>query len=213
MSNVERGFGGSAIRAGQKAAAQLAELRCCEIRPGLTDSEFDRIEKRYGFEFADDHRAFLAARLPVRVLDDADAESRTWKMPWPDWRDGAAEDLRRHLDRPVDDSIWQVEEERLWLRCWGERPDDPADAVAQARDWLQGVPTLVPVYAHRFLPAGRGSSSHPVLSVWHLSDIICYGGDLDSWVFMEFADTDDDDWHSEQWKSRVSVPFWRDHVL
>ncbi|NBE83090.1 hypothetical protein GVV04_19400 [Micromonospora sp. NEAU-HG-1] len=29
----------------------------------MTDAEFDRIERTYGFEFADDHRAFRAAGL------------------------------------------------------------------------------------------------------------------------------------------------------
>ncbi|MFJ8963949.1 hypothetical protein ACIRG5_31625 [Lentzea sp. NPDC102401] len=38
----------------------MAELGCCEIAPGLTDAEFARIEAEHGFEFADDHRAFLA---------------------------------------------------------------------------------------------------------------------------------------------------------
>ncbi|MEU2036152.1 hypothetical protein [Nocardia amamiensis] len=203
----------SGIRLGREAAARLAELGCCEIRPGLTDSEFERIEKRYGFEFADDHRAFLAAGLPVRDLDEVDAEWRTWEKPWPDWRDGAPEDLQRHLAWPVDDAVRRVEQEKLWLQCWGERPADPVDAVTRARAWLQGVPKLVPVYAHRFLPTGRGSFGHPVLSVWQLGDIICYGGDLKTWVCLEFTYVDDDDWHTEEWKSRVSVPFWRDYLL
>ncbi|MET7769592.1 hypothetical protein [Nocardia sp. NPDC005366] len=93
----------------------------------------------------------------MRDLDEVDAEWRTWEKPWPDWRDGDQEDLQRHLDWPVDDAIWQVEREGQWLR---------------------GVPRLVPVYGHRFLPAGCGSWGHPVLSVWRLGDIICYGGDL-----------------------------------
>ncbi|GGL45799.1 hypothetical protein [Nocardia jinanensis] len=203
---------GSGIRLGREAAARLAELGCCEIRPGLTDSEFGRIEMRYGFEFADEHRAFLAAGLPVRDSDEDDAEWETWKKPWPDWRDGAPEDLQRHLDWPVDAAIWQVEQERYWPRGWSERPADPVEAVARARQRLQGVPPLVPVYAHRFLPAGRGSWGHPVLSVWQLGDIICYGGDLNVWVRLEFTDVGDD-WRSEQWKSRVTVPFWRDYLL
>ena len=31
--------------------------------PGLTDAEFLRVEEALGFEFADDHRAFLAAQF------------------------------------------------------------------------------------------------------------------------------------------------------
>ncbi|MEU4843134.1 hypothetical protein [Nocardia testacea] len=64
----------SGIGLGREAAARSVELGCCEIRPGLTDSGFERIEKHYGFEFADEHRAFLAAGLPVRGLDEVDSE-------------------------------------------------------------------------------------------------------------------------------------------
>ena len=35
------------------------------MAPGLTDAEIDRAEREYGFEFADDHKAFLQAGLPV----------------------------------------------------------------------------------------------------------------------------------------------------
>ena len=52
---------------GAEAARRLAETGLYECEPGLTDAEFERIEREYGFEFADDHRAFLAAGLPVNV--------------------------------------------------------------------------------------------------------------------------------------------------
>lgn len=202
----------SGTRLGQEAAARLAELGCCEIRPGLSASEFERIERQYGFEFADDHRAFLAAGLPVLDLSD-DQEFRTWEKPWPDWRDGDPEELRRHLDWPADDVIGLVERDGLWLPGWGVRPADSARAVDRARQWLRDVPTLVPLYAHRFLPSGHGSSAHPVMSVWHLRDMICYGADLNDWVGREFDRVEDADWPAEQWKARATVPFWRDYLL
>ncbi len=51
-----------AVRLGAEAATGRYG---CE--PGLTETEFARIEREYGFEFTDDHRAFLAAGLPVDV--------------------------------------------------------------------------------------------------------------------------------------------------
>ena len=64
---------GEAARLGEEAARRLARTGQHEIGPGLTDAEFARIERDYDFEFADDHRAFLAAGLPLtsifRVLD------------------------------------------------------------------------------------------------------------------------------------------------
>src|SRR3712207_7359499 len=49
------------------------------------------------------------------------------------------------------------------------------------------ISRMVPVYAHRFLPAGRGTFAHPVLSMWG-SDVIYYGTDLVDYVRREFED-------------------------
>ncbi|WP_438302359.1 hypothetical protein ACSHXN_00395 [Streptomyces sp. HUAS TT11] len=63
---------------------------------------------------------------------------------------------------------------------------------------------LVPVYAHRYLPAGREFVGHPVLSMWQ-TDIIYY---LADYVHQEFdkarGEVDD------SWNPRATVPFWRD---
>ncbi|WP_369182162.1 hypothetical protein [Streptomyces sp. Y1] len=120
---------GARLRA--EAAGLLRELHDWEIEPGLGGEEFERIEAQYGFRFADDHRAFLAA-----------------------------------------------------------------------------APPLVPLYGHRFLPAGRGTSGHPVLSIWG-TDMISYGGDLAEYIDHEFA-------HPggfpvpEGWDPQATVPFWKD---
>jgi hypothetical protein len=51
------------IRLGVEAMRRLVRLAYCEIAPGLSEEEFARIEQEYGFEFADDHRGFLASGL------------------------------------------------------------------------------------------------------------------------------------------------------
>jgi hypothetical protein len=66
---------------GEEAARRLAQRRR-DIQPGLTATEFDRIEQQYEFEFADDHRAFLSVGLPVGSRN------------WPDWRNGRPQDFR-----------------------------------------------------------------------------------------------------------------------
>jgi len=68
----------------------------------------------------------------------------------------------------------------------------------------------VPVYAHRYLPAGRGTSGHPVLSVYQ-TDIIYYGVDLSDYIHQEFGGpglsrTD------PAWRPVATVPFWRDFL-
>ncbi|MCE7007401.1 hypothetical protein LWC34_31970 [Kibdelosporangium philippinense] len=85
---------------GSEAARRLERVGCVDIQPGLTDAEFATIERRYGFEFASDHRAFLAEGLPVRTVGDDAREHAGWG--WPDWRDGDPETLWQQLDHPVD---------------------------------------------------------------------------------------------------------------
>ncbi len=196
---------------GAEAARRLADLGCCAVDPGLTDAEFVRIEREYGFTFADDHRAFLAAGLPVnRVEPVPEGVILTWDRPWPDWRDGDPAELRRRLDWPIEGALFDVEHNRLWSAEWGERPADVADALAIAGRALADVPTMVPVYAHRYLPGGAGTFGHPVLSMYQ-TDIIYYGLDLVDYVHQEFGgpgmDRDD-----ERWRPESTVPFWSDFL-
>ncbi|MDX3225556.1 hypothetical protein [Streptomyces sp. ME19-01-6] len=193
------------MKLGAEAAHLLAAAGCCEIEPGLSDVELRRIEEAYGFEFADDHRAFLAAGLPV---SEPPEEGATWENPWPDWRHGDPAKLREHLEWPVEGIVTAVQH-GYWHRGWGQRPAESHDAVREAKTILAQVPKLVPVYAHRFLPAGRGSHGHPVLSIWG-TDIIYYGADLADYVNHEF---DDFSAHTpDDWDPRATIAFWQDFL-
>ena len=189
---------------GAQAALRLAQTGLYEFEPGLTDAEFARIEQEYGFEFADDHRAFLAAGLPVNVPPE---EGQTWSRPWPEWRGGDLDSLRQQLDWPVEGVLFDVEHNGFWCEAWGERPIDDTAALATARDRLADVPVLVPVYGHRYLPAGRGSSGHPVLSMWQ-TDIIYYGVDLADYMHREFDEVRGE--VDESRNPRATIRFWRD---
>lgn len=182
---------------GTEAALRLAGLGCVDIQPGLTDAEFATIEQRFGFEFASDHRAFLAAGLPVWTVGDDDPGMASWG--WPNWRDGDPGTLQRQVDHPTA-VVLDAVEEGYWPTEWRKRPAAPEQAMAKARARLLEVPRMVPVYAHRYLPSGRGTSGHPVLSIHSVHDTIVYGLDLADYVDHEFRVAD------------VTVPFWRDVV-
>jgi hypothetical protein len=66
------------------------------------------------------------------------------------------------------------------------------------------VPRMIPVYSHRYLPAGRGTSGHPVLSVMK-TDIVSYGADLETYIRHEFG-------RETLAPGRATVAFWRDLV-
>ncbi|MBB6033780.1 hypothetical protein HNR73_001630 [Phytomonospora endophytica] len=179
---------------GRKAAAAVAAIPGVMLHPGLSDAEFMVIEARYGFAFADDHRAFLAAALPV-----GDG--------WVDWRNGDEETIRDRLAWPVEGILFHIPGALgFWYPTWGERPQREADALAIAREHLAGVPGMVPVYSHRFLPAGPGGGGHPVLSM-HAGDIIVYGDDLVDYIGREFGVPID-----HRAEGTPTVEFWRDLV-
>ncbi|EWS93496.1 hypothetical protein K7395_15105 [Streptomyces filamentosus] len=200
------------VRAGARAARRLAELGVSVLEPGLSDAEFDRIEAEYGIVFAPGHRGFLAAGLPVDRAAPPE-EGASPRNPWPNWRDGDPDLIRERLGRPVEELLFSVEH-GWWLPGgrWGQRPADPAEAVAAARAALASVPTLIPLYSHRYLASGAGEAGvargRAVLSVVG-ADTIHYGRDLAEWVEREFGDPDQD----RAWPEPAAgdrVPFWSD---
>ncbi|MFI7695463.1 hypothetical protein ACIBQ6_40780 [Nonomuraea sp. NPDC049655] len=171
---------------------------------GLSEAEFDRIERDFGFGFADDHKAFLATGLPVR---EEPLPVATWEQPWPDWRTGDPARLREQLAWHIEGTRLDVEHNAFWHDTWGARPYDLPAALTVARSQLTQAPTLIPIYGHRYLPAGRGTHGHPVLSIYQ-TDIIFYGADLADYITIEFSRTDRS--IGEDWKPPPVVPFWRD---
>jgi hypothetical protein len=176
------------------------------MAPGLTDAEIDRVEREYGFEFADDHKAFLQAGLPVGKPPE---KHPAWRHPWPDWRDGDPGELRAQLSCPADGVLFDVEHNAFWHPSWGQRPVELSQALSTARRHLAQAPTMIPVYAHRYLPAGRGTHGHPVLSIYQ-TDIIIYGTDLADYMDQEFSSTGLSI-DVNRIPSRL-VPFWGDFL-
>jgi hypothetical protein len=198
-----------ALRLGQDAMRRLRARSVCAFEAGLTDAEFDRIEAQFGFRFADDHRAFLGTALPINVPPEPlpPGTIRTHPAPWPNWRHGDHTELQERLDWPVLGVLFDVEH-NFWHHTWGPRPDDPATALDVARHHLAHVPRMVPVYGHRYLPAGPGMAGHPVLSMWQ-TDVIYYGLDVADYINTEFGDADRRR-DADSWNPVATVPFWRD---
>ncbi|MFJ8039623.1 hypothetical protein ACIRBX_03795 [Kitasatospora sp. NPDC096147] len=174
-----------------EAAAALQRTLRADLGPGLSDSELDAVEARFGFRFAADHRMFLAAGLP---------HGTPW---WPDWRHGDPDTLRAWLAPPVEGVLSDVEHNGFWYPAsWGPRPDSPSAALDAARTHLATVPPLVPIQGHRYLPAVAGQSGHPVLSV-HRTDVITYGNDLADHIRYESTGR-----RWEHSRPRPSAAFW-----
>jgi hypothetical protein len=97
----------SGAAVGVEAWNRLVRLESVRIEAGLTEPEFARIEHHFGFTFADDHRAFLAAGVPVFAIGHDDhPDKASWG--WPDWRDLDSEDLHHQVRWPVDSALAEI---------------------------------------------------------------------------------------------------------
>lgn len=106
--------------------------------------------------------------------------------------------------------LFDVEHNSFWSEDWGAKPGVLADVLMVARTRLAEVPKMVPICSHRYLPAGRGTYGHPVLSMYQ-TDIIYYGTDLVDYVHQEFGGPGLDR-QDEAWDPKATVSFWRDLV-
>lgn len=114
---------------GTRAAQRLKDLDCFEIGTGLTDAEFSRVGGEFGIEFADDHRAFLAAGLP---LDYPPKPGQTWREPWPT---GAMAILTDFASNSPGQST-ELRSLSSTTPSWGDRPNHLTAALAVARNRL-----------------------------------------------------------------------------
>lgn len=152
-------------------AVRLLTRAHVDLDPGLTESELREVEDRFGFRFAVDHRALLAAALPMGER-------------FPNWREPDGKALHHSLRWPVVGALFDVENADFWPPSWGERPQSPEVRTARAESQLAAWPRLVPIYSHRYMPAGAPTGA-PVFSV-HQTDVIYYGADLLGYLDHEF---------------------------
>ena len=143
------------------------------IAPGLTESELSAAEAAHGFRFPPDLRSLLAHALP-------EAEQ------FPDWRHPDSAFIADRLAWPADSMCFDVEHDGFWLPAWGPRPETLEAAWTRAREAVRAAPFLIPLHAHRYLPAVPCIAGNPVFSVYQ-TDIIYYGFDLPSYLAAEFG--------------------------
>jgi len=144
--------------------------------PGLTSAELDAAETRWGFPFPPDLRHFLAR---------ASSRSEGF-VHWAETPDAVIED---RLAWPFEGFCFDIEQAGLWRAEWGPKPDLLADRIAVFETVYKTAPKLIPIYRHRYIPAGPPDAGNPVFSVYQ-SDIIVYGTDLWDYLMVEFGPRD-----------------------
>jgi hypothetical protein len=148
--------------------------RCgIQFHRGLSETEVDEIQRRYGFQFPPDLKSFLEEALPV-------------SRGFPDWRDGSEADLKDSLAWPLEGILFDVEHNGFWMPAWGERPTEIEQAIEVARTNVSNAPQLIPIYSHRYIPSEPLAGDNPVFSVYQ-ADILRFRSSLRSCLTAEFC--------------------------
>jgi hypothetical protein len=152
---------------------------------GYSAVDLERFQDRYRLDFPPDLIALLRDR---RLVEG------------PDWNDENA--IRSILAWPFEGLLFDVEHNALWWPEWGSRPDQPDAREDVLRDVVARAPRLIPILAHRFLPATPKEAGNPVFSV-HQSDIIHYGANLEDYLEREEGGL------NRPWPSTIrEIDFW-----
>lgn len=166
-------------------------IKCAE---GLNDQEVSEIEARYDFRFPPDLKEFLMYALPL-------------SNPFVNWRDTSEENRKQISDRlaaPLEGIIVDIEHNGFWMADWGKKPSSLDEASAIATEAYQKAPKLIPIYAHRYIPATPVEYGNPIFSV-HQTDIIFYGDNLTNYFGGEFGLMKQQD---IDFKNLKDIPFW-----
>ena len=145
---------------------------------GLTDEEFEKIEKFYSIKFPISLRTLYKSFLPE----------------FYNWRDFSEENVNKikyYLNWPIEGILFDIQNNGFWKKCFGHRTNDINENKKIALEFLENssnetVPKLIPVYAHRYVPCYPDIMDIPVISVYQ-TDIVFYGKNLEDYFKSEFG--------------------------
>lgn len=196
---------------------------------GLSEREVERIELYWSVHFPPDYRRFLrrlhAPDRPMRgavftdVIERGQQRSRMVRSERSAFYNWLVDEhaLRTQLNSLIEGLAFDVENSDLWPLTWGQKPNSEYARRARIADLIAAAPSLIPVYAHRYLVGEPKVEGNPVLSI-HQSDIIVYGPELRSYFLVEFADLLGIDASSVRREAEIvtnlnsaryaAIPFW-----
>ena len=182
----------------------ILESAGVRFSPGLTDSDLRKIEERYGITFPRALREFYREGVPV---SDVPHE-------FPRWNDASPANvtaIRERIRAPKEQLLLYLSHDaRYWVPEWGDKPDSPEAALEAVRKTVETAPTLIPIFAHRYVPMLAFVDDPPVLSCASGFDIIYYiiyyGRNLEDYFRREFLKAERTD------GAYRTVPFWSDIV-
>jgi hypothetical protein len=178
---------------------------------GLSNEELYHISNIGGLRLPPDLRAFLKRGLPVarKEVDFQGKEHITENFP--NWRKSPQEIFEKTHERILHAFFFDIESGRngFWMEAWGERPNRLSDALEIARRHIEAAPKMIPIYAHRHLPATPCLAGNPVFSIWQAIDTIYYGHNLEAYLRHEFLGIEDTARTRADYRE---IPLWSDLI-
>lgn len=159
--------------------AALLQVGHLAFDPGLTDEEVERTERKFGFRFPPDLRAFLQTVMPAHI-------------GFHDWRDGDESWLRSCLQSPLQEwlqylgHVNQAEDDPLWPPEWGTKPKSLSDARNIVSAKIAEAPKLIPIYHAAYIPEEPHEVGNPVFSFSQM-ELVYAGFDLDDYIRYAFG--------------------------
>lgn len=162
---------------------------------GLSDSEIETIESRYGVKFSPEHRMFLKILHSIdrkEIIEytetfDEDAEVKIEHIPFfYNWLSDEQE-IQNRLNWPYRTIFEDVTgANKVWLESWGQiRPKSDKEKERLFSEWFNQAPRVIPIKGHRFVV--NDVKDAPVLSIYG-SDIIVYGWNIRHYLLNELKD-------------------------
>ncbi len=173
-----------------------------EFEAGLSDAEINHIETRCDFRFPPDLKMFLQLGVPVKCHKPSHVEA---DERFPNWHKDPLEIMQWSREWAIGTFTFDIENNDFWMSEWGEKPEGLDEQLAVATEYLKDVPALIPIYAHRFIPAEPCEAGNPVFSIWQAVDSIYYGRNLQDYLRHEFISEEYDYSSPSDYRH---IPFW-----
>lgn len=174
---------------------------------GLSEAQIQQIEEIGNFQFPPDLRAFLNYAVPInhnKISADGEIIEGGY---FPNWHDDPQAILFGSREWVEGAFRFDIEHNQFWLAEWGAQPENLEARYNIAIHALEQAPFLIPIYAHRFLPARPVLAGNPVLSMWQAVDTIYYGYHLENYLRNEFLrPSDQHEWG--QASDYREIEFW-----
>lgn len=157
----------------------INELRKKDIQfaPGLTEERLREIETKLNGILPDDLRQLLSKGVPIAIGGDYDK--------FPRW-DLDINDIVANSRAFVIDALqFDIKENGYWCDIFDDKPDSDESAVQNATGFVKSLPSLVPVFGHRFVISGQKFS--PVISYSGPLDTIIYAENIAEYFHIEFG--------------------------